>query len=230
MKASTSLAKRLRLSLIVLGVLNVIVMLVAVDMAYEDMKAGLMEVELKEERTVLQEVIRREGSLRAWNTANLTTAFMPDDASAQELPEVFQEVEIPYSGEVSHKGDLFLVTTERLRDPAGTLYLAQDITTLRDRERRFQLALVGIALLMLGLTFLFAHLGAAHLVRPLKRLTHQIRHITPGNFMPRLSTRYREAEYVDISLTFNRFLEALETHVQREKTMLAMAGHELRTP
>ncbi len=48
--------------------------------------------------------------------------------------------------------------------------------------------------------------------------------------MQRLSNNYRDQEFDDIAEAFNRFLSALESHVEREKSFVKLASHELRTP
>lgn len=227
---SASVARRLRLAIFGVGLLNVVLVLLAVDYAYEDMKAGILDVELQQERDLLQRQLAREGMDALVDTANLTTRFVAANRDTASLPAMFADRKAPFSDEVNEGGNLYLVSIEMIQEPLGTLYVAQDITTLRDREQRFQLALLILMLVMLALTFVMAHFGANRLVKPLKRLIHQINHTAPGSFMPRVSEGYRESEYVDIARTFNRFLNAMEAHVQREKTMLAMAGHELRTP
>ncbi|MDK7178822.1 histidine kinase dimerization/phospho-acceptor domain-containing protein, partial [Micrococcus luteus] len=48
--------------------------------------------------------------------------------------------------------------------------------------------------------------------------------------MQRLDTDYDEIELHSISDSFNQFLMQIEQFVQREKNLLNMASHELKTP
>src|SRR3546814_446150 len=45
-----------------------------------------------------------------------------------------------------------------------------------------------------------------------------------------METDYMDAELHTIAMTFNRFLEELESYVRREQSLLNLASHELRTP
>lgn len=45
-----------------------------------------------------------------------------------------------------------------------------------------------------------------------------------------METDYADAELHSIAMTFNRFLDELESYVQREQSLLSLASHELRTP
>jgi len=48
--------------------------------------------------------------------------------------------------------------------------------------------------------------------------------------MPRMESDYSDVELHSIALTFNRFLDELESYVRREQSLLNLASHELRTP
>jgi signal transduction histidine kinase len=110
------------------------------------------------------------------------------------------------------------------------LYLAQDITLMENREDVLQLGIALFALLVLGVVLLLARIGTQRIVAPLEDLTRHIARVRPGTPVARIESRYADAELADIADTLNRLLDALDAYVQREKSLVSLASHELRTP
>ncbi|PTD96837.1 HAMP domain-containing sensor histidine kinase [Pseudothauera lacus] len=225
----SSLARRLFRTILTIGVINVVVALIAVEFIYEDVEDTILRQELAAERRHLEERIG-VARTQSWQTALLSALYVPDEEAGAPLPALFADRPIPFSAEVEVGRQTFLVSIERTATPPGVLYLAQDITLLEDREDEIQLAMVVLALCMLAFGFLLAHLGTRRIVAPLHDLTRHIARLRPGGAMTRIEGHYRDAELADIAATLNRLLDALDAYVRREKALVSMASHELRTP
>lgn len=227
MKAT--LARRLFRTIFAIGLLNVLVTLVAVEIAYEDVEETILQRELALERGFLEAQIE-EPVERSWSTALLLAIYLPDGQDSASLPELFRGREIPFSAEVDIGPKTYLISIERTATPPGVLYLAQDITLMESREDVLQLGIALFALLVLGVVLLLARIGTRRIVAPLEDLTRHIARIRPGTPFARIQTAYRDAELSDIADTLNRLLDALDAYVQREKSLVSLASHELRTP
>ncbi|MEX0604692.1 MAG: HAMP domain-containing sensor histidine kinase [Marinobacter sp.] len=226
-----SLARRIFRTVLAIGVINVIVTLVATEFIYEDMEETNLYMGLAEERAFFESRIDAARTY-SWNSALLTVFFVPEGAVGDvRLPEVFQGYPIPYFDEEDPGSKSYLISIDRTVDPPGVLYLAQDITLLEDREDTLQDTGVTVFVLgMLLLSYLLARLGTGRVVRPLRNLSRQIGEIKPERAIKHLDTDYADQELEDITKVLNRLLEALDAYVQREKRLVSMASHELRTP
>lgn len=225
-----SLARRLFRTILAIGLVNVAVTLVAIEFIYEDIEETNLSVELAQERAFFQERITG-GTPQTWRTALLTALYLPDDAPRDDLPPMFRNRSAPYAAEVDLGDKTYLVSIERSGEPPGTLFLAQDISVLEDREDLLQEAgIAAFALCMLLLSFLLARFGTRRIVRPLQTLTGQIAAIDPAPPIPRIPAGYSDRELAEIAQTLNGLLEALDAYVRREKALVSLASHELRTP
>ncbi|MDX5444584.1 MAG: HAMP domain-containing histidine kinase [Zoogloeaceae bacterium] len=227
MKAS--LSRRLFRTILVIGLINVLVTLVAVDYVYEDVEDTILLRELALERDFLQAAITGPQP-QSWQTAVLTATYLPAGASPDALPALFLHRSVPFSAEVQVGERTYLLSIERTATPPGVLYLAQDITLMESRETVLQVGLAAFAIAALALALLLARLGTRRIVAPLQELTRHIARIRPGTPFARLETHYREAELADIADMLNRLLAELDAYVQREKSLVSLASHELRTP
>lgn len=227
MKAS--LARRLFRTIFAIGLINVLVVLIAVEYIYEDLEDTILLLELAEERAFLEQRIT-DGSTRSWHTALLTAQFRADGDTETPLAEIFQGRSVPFSAEVGIRDRTYLISIERTTEPPGVLYLAQDITLLEGREDALQvgMALLGICMLLFG--FALARIGTRRIVGPLHTLTQHLAGLRPETRISRIDGHYEDEELRGIASTLNGLLDALDAYVQREKSLVSLASHELRTP
>ncbi|WP_166263911.1 sensor histidine kinase [Marinobacter caseinilyticus] len=224
-----SLSARLYRVIFGVSLATVFLSLMAVEFQYSDLESTILDIELEQEQKFFRNQISNP-HFQHWETARLKAFFLGAGASDQRLPALLQDLPEQYSEEVELGDKTYLVLVEPVSRPAGRLYLAQDISLMESRELYSQIAIVVIALLITLIGFVLSQLSARKLIQPLRRLTHQIQNTAPSKNMDRLSLNYTESEYADIASAFNRFLDALEVFVAREKAFVKMASHELRTP
>ena len=145
-----------------------------------------------------------------------------------QLPDIFSALPKNYRGEIELDNKTYLVTIETI--PGGVLYISKDITHFENQELLFNLALLVISGFSLLLSLFLARYLSRRIAKPLKQLADSISLTQAGTQMQRLGTDYVDIELHSISESFNEFLKQIEQFVQREKNLLNMASHELRTP
>lgn len=115
-------------------------------------------------------------------------------------------------------------------DAGDRAYLIYDVTFIEARER----ALIGAAVLFLGGLSLFSLFGARWLadraLAPLDALVAQIGALNPEQRGERLHLDTRDSELGVISDAVNRYTQALDAVIERERAFSSAASHELRTP
>src|SRR5690606_1477854 len=99
-----------------------------------------------------------------------------------------------------------------------------------NREALFEMAVIIMAVVIIGLSLLLAIVSIRRIVKPLSLLSERICSRPVGPSIPRMATDYVDTELHSIATTFNRFLDELESYVLREQSLLSLASHELRTP
>jgi len=212
--------------MLLVSVLGMAVMVWVVSFISEDLENTIVAAELARERTLF--LADYDPALPLLHDElGLVIVFVPTGQTLA-LPTLFDDVAPDQSAEVERDDETWLVTVDAL--PTGQLYLAKNITHFEDREALFERLLVGVALLVVACSLLWAVVASRRLTRPLQSLSARIADTPVGPNMPRIVTDYRDVELHAIADTFNRFLDELEAYVRREQTLLNLASHELRTP
>lgn len=119
-----------------------------------------------------------------------------------------------------------------LRRPSehGTLTVAMEINAVEDREHQLQISMVIAALLAPILTSIIAWKLGGLTLRPLRRLTNTIRHHTTNKAPEQVAPRFTQPELQPLAEAFDRYEEASQQRLERERRFAAAASHELRTP
>lgn len=225
-----SLYARIFRTILTLGLINLAVVLLAVELVYEDMEETSLTEALTEEYYFFAN--RIDGpSPQSWQTALLTVHFLPEGDDGDSLPGLFNRTPVPFSDEVHIGNDTYLIITGQTASPAGALYLAQDISALENREDLLQsIGYLLFTLTMLMLSYALAKAGTGYIVSPLQRLSTRIRGIDPENPLTPMAQDYRDRELNDITRVLNGLLTELRNYIAREKSLISQTSHELRTP
>lgn len=119
-----------------------------------------------------------------------------------------------------------------VQDMAGSRYtLAMDIDQFSSSEAGFEWLTVAAAVLLLLAVSLAAMFGVRRLLQPLSRLAAQIGQMRPGTEgKPIGLDAHAGSELVVIADAFNDYQRRNAEFVQRERTFINTASHELRTP
>lgn len=84
--------------------------------------------------------------------------------------------------------------------------------------------------ILLLVIFISGWLYAGRFLRPISKIVQQAGKITYSNMNQRLSNGYTNDEIGQLSSTFNKMLERLETSFNAQKRFVSNASHELRNP
>tara|TARA_R100001440_G_scaffold4434_2_gene10075 strand:- start:8858 stop:10177 length:1320 start_codon:yes stop_codon:yes gene_type:complete len=229
------LQNRLFRAIFLITIISLVLSLSAVEFFFGDMEDTILDIQLAKEQAYFMDQIKNESpqnlkEIRTWGSAHLTAVFLPDGLTDKTLPIYLHDLPSPYSAEIETGDDTHLIIVKPVLDPVGRLYIAQDITYLEGRESLLQITLLSVFLAASVIGVVMATASSRQLVNPLKHLTREIQATKPDKSMQRLATDYQDIEFINIASAFNRFLDALEAFVDREKSFVKLASHELRTP
>ncbi len=223
-----SISRRVYRAILTVSVVSMFAMVMTVLLVNEDLEHTMLDVEFAQERDFI--LMNNTGEdVLVWETPNLAVVFVPSGKPRPAvLPPVFQGLPDNYSAEITQGSETYLVAVNTVE--TGLLYVAKNITHFENREALFEIALIIMTLVIVAFSLLLAVLSSRRIVRPLKLLSERISRIPVGPNMPRMETDYFDAELHSIAVTFNRFLDELESYVRREQSLVNLASHELRTP
>ena len=113
---------------------------------------------------------------------------------------------------------------------AGTVILARDSSSLRDRARDLWLALSGAALLALILGALVGWSLGRWITRPLRSLITTAHGIGAGHPHPRVDPSAGPVQVREVAHAFNDMADRIATLLRTQRGMTAEVSHQLRTP
>lgn len=228
MAATSSIERRVIRYVIGSVLLTLVVTIAGISIVNILFEKRLLTSQMQEERGFIMSHIN-PAEPYVWRTATVHGMYVPGAMQSEaELPDIFRSREFPFSGEAEVGEKKFMLSNVPVN--GGRLYLAKDISMYERQDVAYKKVLVVIGLMLLALAVPLARITSRHLVTPLVGLMSQIRSIEPAPTMPRLSEKGVDQELLVVVRSLNRFLDEIETYVKREKMLLGMASHELRTP
>lgn len=223
-----SIEQRIRYSGIGIVLLTLFAALSSMLIVNNFMEDAALVSDMQKEREFLLSEVDPE-STYTWRTATIHAFWVPAGQQAEaDIPDFFSLMPFPYSGEINVDGLNYVVNN--IEVPGGRLYLAKDNSLHENNEELFKQAIAAMCLVMVVLAIILVQLTIRQLIAPLTLLTREIEKMEPAATMARLSEQDVDKELQVVAKSFNRFLDEIESYVKREKTLLGMASHELRTP
>ncbi len=106
---------------------------------------------------------------------------------------------------------------------------ASDIFGIK-KLKRLRIILVAVFFASLIIVFFSGRIFAARALNPISKLISEVDSIEASNLEVRLDEGGGKDEISRLAHTFNRFLKRLESSFKMQKTFIANASHEFRTP
>ncbi len=183
---------------------------------------GLLDAELDH----IRELSRKDPDYRWVDTSNIA---LFDGRNPADIPPALRTLEPGVHDDVMLNG------TERVvlvREEEGRpIMLALDITDLEQREFDMGLTVVGSAVTMIVLLGIAIAWSVNRLVRPLSNVAQDIARLQPDQPGQRIEVpASATSELVVIADALNDYLQRNDRFVERERTFIDSASHELRTP
>lgn len=228
-----SISYRIYRVIAVVGLISLVAMFVSTTLVNEDLEDTMLRVELAQERDFFLAQGFDASRPLLFQGPGITRVYRPAEqghigSDVDVLPAIFEGLPHGFMGEVYRDDQTYLVSISDVA--GGTLYLARDITHFEEREWLFRMAILVVGVLVGLLVVVLSVLGARRVVQPLSELAARIQRLPVGPSIDRLPGHWQDAELQTIAGAFNDFVTELEAYVRREKSLLALASHELRTP
>lgn len=227
--STCSLRGRIFRGVAAVGVATAVLMSAVILFAYEDMERSMLHLAFADDEAFFLARANRQKS-KIVETAGLVAAYIAE-GNERDVPAIFTGLRPPYSGELEHGGKHYLVHVARIE--GGTIHLAKDVTLFERREALFRIVLGAAVLLTLVIGVVLAHFTAARIARPLARLAAAVDTLVPGRKRADgagFPTDFDETELRRIAQPFAHYLDELDHLMARERRLLSLASHELRTP
>ena len=112
----------------------------------------------------------------------------------------------------------------------GAVRITYPTSELDHRIRRYRVALVAVALVVLGVAALIGLLLARSIARPLRRLESVAARVGGGELSARAAENDGPSDVRRLAREFNRTTAKLATLLRSQEQFVADASHELRTP
>jgi signal transduction histidine kinase len=210
------------------NLISLVAMLLFAWWSLEQLESTSIEADRRIELDYFENYGAKDKPLRI-QTSQLISVFQPKDLHNPEaLPVVFQNIPVPFQGEVASIGKEYSVIAHAF--PEGNFYLAKDLRLFEQQEEIYVTAVLLLAIVILFATLCLAIFAGRKISGPITGFTK-----TLADFNPKQSTVYIEKNFPDSELNqiadaVNKLTEQVSENIKRERKFIAMASHELRTP
>ena len=207
---------------------GVLVILVAAWFALEDLEETALEMDKQAE---IEHFQNRQETDRVINvqSAMLTLTYLPENTRQDDvLPVIFRGLPVPFDDEIVFMGREYLVLIHKVKN--GTYYFAKDLYHFNQREILMTVGLFSLGIIIILFGYWLSFLVSGMISRPIEKLSDDILQISQGSGATALPVNYKDAELNQISSAFNHYLVKIDQMIKRERSLITMASHELRTP
>ena len=189
---------------------------------------SLLSQDFEEERTFIIDKYGDDDYFQH-NTKSIFIEYVPKNATVQSSKNpIFENIEADSQQNLEHNGKTFWVATKK--SDKGIFYHARDLTALKARENQYLFIDAIITLLILIAAWVTSKITSVRIIQQLSLLTEKVKSIKIDQSIVKIKEDLPDLETASLAMSFNSFLSELEHFVIRERTMVGLASHELRTP
>ncbi|MGH1543868.1 MAG: sensor histidine kinase [Arenicella sp.] len=223
-----SISKKLFQTVIVINFLVLLVLTIAILLFTKSLQKEFLQQDYAEERDFILSEYDTQNSIHH-RTNKILIEFIPKNLYGQ-LPEyaLFRNVPEGIGMQQSFEANIYLMNIEKIS--IGTFYHARDITQVLERERLFFAVIIVIFIVTMLLSLVLSYTSSQRIVQPLKYLSDYIASSKVGEKNALITTDFQDIELHNIAVVFNDFLTELDQFIVRERSLVGLASHELKTP
>ena len=189
---------------------------------------SLLAQDFEEERTFIMEQYGTDNYFQH-STKSIFIEYIPNNSTVQSSSNsIFKNININSQEQIKHEGKAFWVAIKASNN--GIFYHARNLTALKERENQYLLIDAIITLLILITAWVISKITSVRIVRQLSLLSEKVKSIKIDQSIVKIEEDLPDFETASLAISFNAFLSELERFVIRERTMIGLASHELRTP
>ena len=229
--AKSTLARRTYLTVLGSTALTVFALTLLFIITLEKLELTLSEQKLSNEISFFEKQLQSPHHEQGVKTQFLELYYQPKNTPKNSLPALLKLIPAivdPEEDEVFFDGIEYQYQTKPLEH--GTIYAIQDITLIETTENDSLKKLAITSFIILVLSISFGVWASRRITQPLQKLSSAIGNATPGQSPSPIAVNYREQELQNIATAFNTFLSDNQAYIKRERNLVNIASHELRTP
>lgn len=155
-------------------------------------------------------------------------SYLVDRENQQSLPAAFWPLSPGTHHDIEMEGRVYHVLHRAMGDKH--VYIALDISHIEQRESRLVLFLIFGVLTASLIAVWVGYLLSKRLIAPVTELASRVSTLDPERRRVSLTREFTGSEVELIAQAFDRYLQRLDSFVDREHAFTQDASHELRTP
>lgn len=210
------------------NLISLIAMLLFAWWSLEQLESTAIEADRRIELDYFEHYGEKNKPYRT-QSSQLISVFQPKNMQHSEaLPIVFQNIPVPFQGEVELLDKEYSVITHEF--PEGTFYIAKDLRLFTEQEDIFVTSVLLLAIIILIASLCLAFYAGRKISEPIKKFTKALDYLHPKNSTFYIDKNFPDSELNQIAEAINGLNEQVSENIKRERKFIAMASHELRTP
>jgi len=223
-----SISRKLFQVVILINFLTLLFVTMAILMLTKGLQKEFLQQDYIEEREFILSEYDTNKAI-SHRTNKILVEFIPSNLrESQTNFQLFKN--IPEGSDIRRdfNNSTYLINIEK--SGSGTFYHARDITQVLKRETSFFVVIISTSIIVLLLSLMLSYIGSQKIIQPLKYLSSYIASSKVGEKNAPIKTDFKDIELQNIALVFNKFLDEIEHCLLRERSLVGLASHELKTP
>lgn len=223
-----SISRKLFQTVIFINFLVLVFLTIAILVFAKSLQKEFLQQDYEEERDFILSEYDTRNTIQH-RTKKILIEFIPDSLSgAKPGYSLFQNIPEGIGINRSFESNIYLINIEKIN--IGTFYHARDITQILERERLFFAVIIAIFIVTMLLILVLSYTASQRIIQPLKYLSSYIASSKIGEKNAPIEMNFQDIELHNIAVVFNDFLAELDQFVLRERSLVGLASHELKTP